>query len=85
MADPTVPLTMVLAKFKAVQPVLFSEFEQALKAYAEPELRGILSAQPSHVLIAQGRAQIVSNLKDIVASCSEKAAQYMIQAQKQGV
>lgn len=87
MSDPTVPLTLVLAKLKSVHPALFAEYSKALQAYADPEYRGVLTVPPSHVLIAQGRAQVVHQLLEIIGTCTEKAAKYQLQMKQreQGV
>jgi hypothetical protein len=82
MGDKTVPLTMVLAKLKATNPVLFSEFQTALDAFAMPEVRSLLAAPPSHVQLAQGRAQIADELVGIATNCAAKAQQYQQQLQK---
>lgn len=85
MADKTVPLTMALAKIKALQPTLFADLENALRAYAEPEVDNVLSAAPTVVLIAQGRAQLAKELLKITADCGGKALQYHQQLQMKGV
>lgn len=82
MSDKTVSLTMALAKFKATNPVLFSEFQTALEAYAMPEVRAMLAAPPTHVQLAQGRAQVADELVAITTNCAAKAHQYQQQQQK---
>ncbi len=82
MADKTVPLTMALAKFKATNPVLFSEFQTALDAFAMPEVRAMLAAPPTLVQLAQGRAQVADELVGLATNCASKAQQYQQQQQK---
>lgn len=72
----TVPLVFALANLKHGSPGLFQQFMAALQHYAAPEYQGLLKAPPDIVLVAQGRAQIVDEILNLGAECSELEAKY---------
>lgn len=78
-----VPIIRAFAALKKAHLPAFQRLQQALVRYGQPEYENLLKGEKRRGL-AQGRAQIVDELINIMDQCAELDASYEQQERKNG-